>query len=752
MKKMKNLILAIAIILGCASVAWAVPPAPLTTLQAIHALSNAEASQGLPVAFEATVTYYRGYERILFVQDGNLAIFVSYPRDLKLVPGDRIRVLGRTQESFNPIVAAEGVALLRHTALPKPVQASFDQMIRAETDCKLVTVRGTVRAADLALSLRGPLRFIRLQLLMDGGDFNAEVDSDDASVLERLLDADVELTGVVSEEFDDKMHETGILMHIQSLSDVKIIKRATSSPWSLPLTPMDRVIIGSHFRDSTSRVRVHGTITYYQPGSAVVLQDGAKSIWISTKTHNPLRVGDEADATGFPDVHDGFLNLVHGEVRDTLVFNPVTPLPATWKSLTPRGYDSPGHHDDLVSIEGQVVTKVREASQDEYVIATDDKQFSAIYRHPDGPVPAAQNIPLGARVRVTGICILENSSPYAVQVPFNILMRAPDDIVVVAKPSLLNIHNLIIVLSLMLLAVIAVSVWGWTLNAKVRRQTGTLATMAEFEQHRSRILENINGTEPLAAILEQITGTLSFLLHGVPCWCQIAGGARLGNCPQEIAGLHIVKREIAARSGPALGTLFAAFNANSAPKPSEKEALLVAARLATLAIETRRRDADLRHRSEFDLLTDVHNRFSLEKRLNAQIEEARDNAGIFGLIYIDLDKFKQVNDIYGHHTGDLYLQEVTQRLKRQLRPGDLLARLGGDEFVVLLPTVRNRAAVEEVVRRLEHCFNDPFVLEAHTLQGTASFGIALYPEDSTTADKLLNAADAAMYAAKNSKR
>ena len=71
---------------------------------------------------------------------------------------------------------------------------------------------------------------------------------------------------------------------------------------------------------------------------------------------------------------------------------------------------------------------------------------------------------------------------------------------------------------------------------------------------------------------------------------------------------------------------------------------------------------------------------------------------------------------------------------------------------MLLPTVRNRASVDEVLRRLEHCFDEPFVLEGHTLQGAASFGIALYPEDGTTADGLLNAADAAMYAVKNGKR
>jgi diguanylate cyclase (GGDEF)-like protein len=178
----------------------------------------------------------------------------------------------------------------------------------------------------------------------------------------------------------------------------------------------------------------------------------------------------------------------------------------------------------------------------------------------------------------------------------------------------------------------------------------------------------------------------------------------------------------------------------------------MAAGLATLAIETRRLLSDLLHRSEFDLLTDIHNRFSLERELSAWIEDARQSAGIFGLIYIDLDEFKQVNDLYGHHVGDLYLQEVAERMKLQLRSHDLLARLGGDEFAVLLPKVRNRTGVVEIAQRLERCFDEPFVLAGPTLQGSASFGIALYPEDGATRDSLLSAADTAMYAAKNRKR
>jgi diguanylate cyclase (GGDEF)-like protein len=174
--------------------------------------------------------------------------------------------------------------------------------------------------------------------------------------------------------------------------------------------------------------------------------------------------------------------------------------------------------------------------------------------------------------------------------------------------------------------------------------------------------------------------------------------------------------------------------------------------LATLAIETRRLYSDLLHRSEFDLLTDIHNRFSLEKMLDAQIEEARENAGVFGLVYIDLDGFKQVNDVYGHHIGDLYLQEVARRMKQQLRAHDVLARLGGDEFAVLLPMVHNRAAVEEIALRLECCFGDPILAGGNRIAGSASVGIALYPANSATRDGLLGAADAAMYVSKNARR
>src|ERR1035441_285445 len=268
---MKRVVPLFAMFCLCASGAWTQPSGPITTLQAAARLTNAQASQHQPVAFEATVTYYRSYERNLFVQVGDAAIWLHPAGMYKLVPGDRIQVHGAMRESFRPYVEGAQITLLGHGPLPKPIQPSFEQMIRAEADCKLVTVRAVIQSADLVPNSQAPLSNTKLGVLVDGGHVDVTVDSDDPTRIRNLLDAEVEITGVQSGRFDNKMQQTGILLHVASLDDVKILKRADVDPWSIALTPMDRVLAGYRDRDQSDRQRVHGTITYYQPGAALVL-------------------------------------------------------------------------------------------------------------------------------------------------------------------------------------------------------------------------------------------------------------------------------------------------------------------------------------------------------------------------------------------------------------------------------------------------------------------------------------------------
>jgi diguanylate cyclase (GGDEF)-like protein len=732
---LKKLICVLGIALGSAAASLAAGPAPLTSIRAIQLLSDAEARQQLPVAFEATVTHSGD---MLFVQDDGSAVFVVAPPNSTPLLGDRVLVRGKTLGSFRPIVMGESVTLLHHGELPKPIPATFDQLIHVQRDCLLVSLRGMVHAADV----RPDRKSATLQLLTDGGYIDAIVNSSDPAALETLLDAEVEVTGVVVGEFDGKMQMHGVFIGVSSPDNVKILRPAAATPWSLPVTPMDGVIAGFHVTDRTERVRVHGIVTYYQPRTAVVLQDGNKSLWISTLAVNPMRVGDVVDATGFPEAHSGFLVLSHGEIQDSHVLAPVDPLPTTEPEL-----EAGKHAIDLVSVEGKVVMAARGASQDEYGLMAEGHMFKAIFRHPpsDTALPPMKPIALGSKVRVTGICILEDSNPFNGPVPFDILMRGFDDIGVIAKPSLMSVRNLVLAVTLLLVVVIAVSAWGWTLRRKVDRQTAKLETMAQFELRRSNILEKINGADPQAEILEEITALVSSTLNGAPCWCEIAGGTPLGVVPALKATLRVVQMRIAGHSGTALGTLSVGLDSSTPHSDHETEALKVGARMASLTIETRRLYTDLRRRSEFDLLTDIPNRFAMEKFMDARIEEARQTAGTMGLIYIDLDKFKAINDEYGHHVGDLFLQEVAGRMKRQLRGGDMLARLGGDEFAAVISVIRNRTEMEGIVKRIKHCFEKPFVVDGYLLQGGASVGVAFYPEDGLNRESLLGVADAAMY-------
>jgi diguanylate cyclase (GGDEF)-like protein len=747
------LTVAVAMATGWATTAWAAQPATLTTLHAIHLLTKSEAGKGLPVAFEATVTYYNPSDVDLFVQDGGDAIYVETKRNEALAPGDRVLVQGRTRESFTPDVLSDNVKVLRHGAPPTPEAADFEQLIRAERDCMWVSVHATVRSADIVNF--GNMHGAYLKLLMDGGSIDATVVGTDGNSLEGLLDSEVEVNGVVSGKFDSKMQLIGILLEVPKFTDVKILRRAEVSPNSLPITPMDKVLSNSYVHDLSRRVRVKGTITYYQPGSAVVLQNGDKSLWISTHSSYPMRIGDVAEASGFPDAHEGFLTLTDGEIHDSNLFEPVEPKPATWHQLsTWNSGDPDGHQSDLVSFEGQVAAAVREGSQDEFVLVSDGKLFTAIYRHPpgSGPLQSMRQIPIGTKIRVTGICMAVQANsidPSEQEVPFNILLRSFDDISIVARPTALNVRNLMILAGILFLLLVATGIREWLRERKVRRES---AAVAYIERRRGQILEDINGSRPLAEIIEHITELVSFRLRGAPCWCQISDGAQLGNTPEDLTSFRIVQQLIPARSGPPLGTIYAGFHPLIKPTVNESETLTRTAALATLAIETRRLYSDLVHRSEYDILTDIHNRFSLEKYLDQQIEQARQDAGIFGLVYIDLNDFKQVNDVYGHQVGDLYLQEVAVRMKRQLRAGDMLARLGGDEFAVLLPKIRNRGEVVEVAHRLERCLDESFPVEGYVIHGSASVGISLYPEDGTTKDSLLSAADAAMYVNKHVRR
>ena len=123
-------------------------------------------------------------------------------------------------------------------------------------------------------------------------------------------------------------------------------------------------------------------------------------------------------------------------------------------------------------------------------------------------------------------------------------------------------------------------------------------------------------------------------------------------------------------------------------------------------------------------------------------------AAEFAVLFLDLDRFKSINDTLGHQIGDLLLQEIAQRLKRSVSANEVLARLGGDEFAVVVPTVESRPALEAMASRMIEAARKPFEIGGHRIRSGISIGIAIGPCDGANCDELLIAADLALYAVK----
>ncbi len=163
-------------------------------------------------------------------------------------------------------------------------------------------------------------------------------------------------------------------------------------------------------------------------------------------------------------------------------------------------------------------------------------------------------------------------------------------------------------------------------------------------------------------------------------------------------------------------------------------------------------EEELRYLASYDILTGLPNRALLMDRIYHGIESAKRQRRSLALCFIDLDKFKQINDSLGHDIGDLLLKKVAKRLTDTLRESDSVARLGGDEFVVLLEGYKNDDNISHVARKMIKTIGEPMQLGAHTVSISPSIGIAVYPEDASDAKELLKHADVAMYHAKDSGR
>jgi diguanylate cyclase (GGDEF)-like protein len=185
---------------------------------------------------------------------------------------------------------------------------------------------------------------------------------------------------------------------------------------------------------------------------------------------------------------------------------------------------------------------------------------------------------------------------------------------------------------------------------------------------------------------------------------------------------------------------------SAAAERREVESLrMINAHLLQEVAALKEREAQAQHLADRDALTGLYNRRKLTELLGAAIGDAARRSQQVGLLFIDLNGFKAINDEYGHAAGDKILTMVASRINARVRAGDLVCRYGGDEFVVVLPYVPDPAAVTHVADTIRERVALPYRLEGTEQHLSAAIGESLYPRDGDGADELLHRADQAMY-------
>ena len=233
-------------------------------------------------------------------------------------------------------------------------------------------------------------------------------------------------------------------------------------------------------------------------------------------------------------------------------------------------------------------------------------------------------------------------------------------------------------------------------------------------------------------------------------WCRLLGRAL---DPQDRSkGTIYITEDITLRKQAQDALLRAHDELEQRVEERTRELTMANARLQAEIQERKLAEQQIRYLANHDALTGLPNRRLLEDRLEQAMEMARRSGRQVAVQFIDLDRFKPINDRLGHRIGDLLLQAVAQRLRSLLRAVDTVSRVGGDEFVIVLPEMSSVTAAAHTAQRVLDALIKPYCTEGHALHVTPSIGICMFPTHGQSTETLLSAADTAMYCAKKSGR
>ena len=565
----------------------------------------------------------------------------------------------------------------------------------------------------------------------------------------KLVDAKVRFIGVCGAAFNSRNQLVSIHLLMPSLENLQILEPSPTDPFAVPVIPVADVRRYSADLSDDHRVKVIGTVTARFPQQGIYLTDGTGGLYAESQDGSPIKEGDQVEVIGFPAAGSFSPILKSASIRPTGKHVAPTIAQVGGRAALKGTYDA-----QLVNITGTLSSYRQRLNRRELVVESDDHVlFEAIFAGPGGP---ELNIKEGSRISLTGICTVkadENGNPSE----FGVVLRSPEDIRVVSQPSWFNGEVAANIVSGLMFSILAVIVWVFILRRRIRKQTVIITEKLKnemaFEERYRNIFER------------NLTGLYVAAEDGRILDCNDACARILGyNGRHELLGNSARAEQIVQKLHERVSDAsFTVGTEQAFERPDGSQRWVLCSLRAAGGTDdgiqvfegsivdiTERKLAEdrIQFLAYFDSLTNLPNRTLVQDRLSKSIAAAKRRRDKLGVLHLDIDNFKIINDCLGHSRGDELLQGIAGRLQACAREEDTVARLSGDEFLIALGPIGSHDDAALVAERVARELSPPFNLHGNSLSVTCSIGISIFPEHGADAETLIKNSDAAMYASK----
>lgn len=725
---------------------------PLTSTSAVWRLSARKAAARIPVALRAQVTYVDNEWKLLWVQDATGAIFIQLgKRAPVLQAGDVVAVRGFAWPGEDgPRLLSPHIRVVGHGPLPAPRRVTLGTLHTAISE--YVEAQGVLRP--------GPLSWGHTDCVLADGDKTAliTIPSNVSRRIASLFGAEVRVRGVVALELDSRDRVVGYALNAEHLSEIQPIDPNWQPVSRSPVLPIARLAAPNPGQRFVPAVHLRGTVLW-DGDSSLVLKDGTGSVEVAPVVNPGAADGAQADVVGFPQIRAGLLIIADASVE---VDHPAVAQPefeAPHRSLA-EVLDA-GRDGERVVMSGVVVSQTAQGADDLFLVRDHRKTFRILV---NGGNPGYRpHLNPGSNLQAEGtlwmIRPLRRGRPSA-----ELLVDSLSSLTIL-RPRPVDWRWFFATLAL--LVILATVLWNRQLRRAVRVQSALIRSQIEHEAQ----LE----TRYRALFERNLAAVFSWKPSGEITDCNPAFAHVLGfDHPKDVIGLSYFsllidnsrRHAVTIHSGNVSGfetslrradgsTVYLLENIASVGSGDtahyETTALdITQSRQDRLELKEARDAA--RREAERDALTGLPNRRCFTKLVQDQLSYEAVRRRKTGMLYIDLDGFKAVNDTLGHLTGDLLLQEVAGRFRSCLAAGDTLCRIGGDEFAVLLTRSESLSDPTALAQRLLDSLTRAFVIAQREVVIGAGIGISFFPDPASDLTMLLQQADSAMYMAKRAGR